>query len=178
VAAPLPTEGVIALYMKDLTAPNKQLLSVRAESIPTELRVRPQWVMWQAVGEKPDKVPYSARTGRKASSTDLMTWSTFEEAMEAHKQGTYDGVGFVFSSGDPYTGVDLDSCVNENGEIALWALEIVRYLDSYTEFSATGTGLHIIVRGDVPNRRKGNVEVYSSKRFFTVTGHVVEVGGD
>jgi len=30
----------------------------------------------------------------------------------------------------------------------------------------------------VPNRRKGNIEVYSSKRFFTVTGHVVEVSGD
>jgi putative DNA primase/helicase len=84
----------------------------------------------------------------------------------------------VFSSGDPYTGIDLDNCVDEDGEIALWALEIARYLDSYTELSATATGLHIIVRGDVPNRRKGNVEVYSSKRFFTVTGHVVEVGGD
>ncbi len=68
--------------------------------------------------------------------------------------------------------------MDENGEIALWAFEIARYLDSYTELSATGTGLHIIVRGDVPNRRKGDVEVYSSKRFFTVTGHIVEVGGD
>jgi primase-polymerase (primpol)-like protein len=68
--------------------------------------------------------------------------------------------------------------MDEDGEIAPWALEIVRYLDSYTELSATATGLHIIARGDVPNRRKGDVEVYSSKRFFTVTGHVVEVGGD
>lgn len=87
-------------------------------------------------------------------------------------------MGFVFSSADPYTGIDLDNCVDEDGEIAAWALEIVRYFDSYTELSATGTGLHIIVRGDVPNRRKGNVEGYSSKRFFTVTGHVVEVSGD
>jgi putative DNA primase/helicase len=55
---------------------------------------------------------------------------------------------------------------------------MARYFDSYTELSATGTGLHIIVRGNVPNRRKGEVEVYSSKRFFTVTGHVVEVSGD
>jgi len=154
------------------------LLSVKVESIPEELRVRPQWVVWKAVGEKPDKVPYSARTARKASSTDLMTWSTFEEALEAYEDGEYAGLGFVFSSGDPYTGVDLDNCVDEDGEIALWALEIACYLDSYTELSATATGLHIIVRGDVPNRRKGDVEVYSSKRFFTVTGHVVEVAGD
>jgi putative DNA primase/helicase len=178
VAAPPLTEGVIALYMKEQVAPNKRLLMVKVEGIPEELRVRPQWVVWRAVGDKPDKVPYSARTGRKASSTDLLTWSTFEEALEAYEHGDYAGLGFVFSSADPYTGIDLDNCVDEDGEIALWAMEIVRYFDSYTELSATGSGLHIIVRGEVPNRRKDEVEVYSSKRFFTVTGHVVEVDGD
>jgi putative DNA primase/helicase len=166
------------LYMKEQTATDKKILPVRTENIPEELKVRPQWVVWHAVGQKPDKVPHAARTGRRASSTNLMTWTTFEEASEAYEHGEYTGVGFMFSSGDPYTGIDLDNCVNEDGEIAGWALEIARYLDSYTELSATGTGLHIIVRGDVPNRRKGAVEVYSSKRFFVVTGHVVEVGGD
>lgn len=167
------------MYTKEHTAPNKRLLSVKAESIPEELRVRPQWVVWKAVGDKPDKVPYSARTGRRASSTDLLTWGTFEEALEAYENGEYAGLGFVFSTGDPYTGVDLDDCVGaQTGEIALWALEIAHYFDSYTELSATATGLHIIVRGEAPNRRKGKVEVYSSKRFFTVTGHVVEVAGD
>jgi putative DNA primase/helicase len=166
------------LYMKEQTAPNKRLLLVKVEGVPEELRVRPQWVVWKAVGDKPDKVPYSARSGRRASSTDLLTWSTFQEALEAYENGEYDGLGFVFSSADPYTGIDLDNCVDENGEIAGWALEIVRYFDSYTERSATGTGLHVIVRGDLPNRRKGDVEVYSLKRFFTVTGHVVEASGD
>jgi putative DNA primase/helicase len=157
---------------------NKRILPIRMENIPEVLKIRPQWVVWRAVGEKPDKVPYSARTGRKASSTDLMTWSTFEEAVEVYEQDDYAGLGFVFSSGDPYTGVDLDGCVDENDQIVPWALEIARYLDGYTELSATGSGLHIIVRGDVPNRRKGDIEVYSSKRFFTVTGHVVEVASD
>jgi putative DNA primase/helicase len=166
------------LYTKEQTVPNMRLLSVRAESIPSELIIRPQWVVWKAVGDKPDKVPYSVTTGCKASSTDLLTWATFQEALEAYQNGEYAGLGFVFSSADPYTGIDLDNCVGGDGEIALWALEIARYFDSYTELSATGTGLHIIVRGNVPNRRKGEVEVYSSKRFFTVTGHVVEVSGD
>ena len=179
MAAPPPTEGVMTFYMKEQTAPNKQPLSVKAENIPEELKVRPQWVVWKAVGEKPDKVPYSARTGRKASSTDLMTWSTFEEAQGAYKSGVYAGVGFVFSSGDPFAGVDLDRCVDpKTGEVAVWAREIARYFDSYTELSASGTGIHIIVKGEMPNRRKDEVEVYSSKRFFTVTGHVLEVDGD
>jgi primase-polymerase (primpol)-like protein len=154
------------------------ILPVKTEHIPEEMKARPQWVVWKAIGEKPEKVPYSARTGCKASSTDCMTWSTFEEALEAYEKGEYAGLGFMFSSGDPYTGVDLDNCVNEGGQIAGWALEIVRYLDSYTEFSATGTGIHIIVKGEVPNRRKGDIEVYSSKRFFVMTGHIVGVGGD
>jgi putative DNA primase/helicase len=159
---------------------NKRILPVKTENIPEELKVRPQWVNWKYAwdGKKWTKHPYSPRTGRKASSTDLLTWSTFEEAVEAYEHGRFAGLGFVFCSGDPYTGVDLDDCVDENGEIAGRALEIARYLDSYTELSASGSGLHIIVCGDVPNRRKGDIEVYSSKRFFTVTGHVVEVVGD
>jgi putative DNA primase/helicase len=166
------------LYTKEQEATGKKILPVLVENIPEELKFRPQWVVWKAEGEKPDKVPYSAKTGRKASSTNLLTWSTFQEALEAYEDGDYSGVGFMFCSGDRYAGIDLDGCVDENGEIAVWALEIVRYFDSYTELSATGHGLHVIVRGDVPNRRKDDVEVYSSKRFFTVTGHVVEVGGD
>ena len=157
---------------------NKPILPVTVENIPEELGIRPQWVVWKAVGEKPDKVPYSARSGRRASSTDLLTWATLQEALKAYENGDYAGLGFVFSGADPYTGIDLDNCVGGDGEIALWALEIVRYFNSYTELSATGSGLHIIVRGNVPNRRKDEVEVYSSKRFFTVTGHVVGVSGD
>jgi putative DNA primase/helicase len=167
----------MTLYMKDQAVTNEQLLPVNAESIPEELRIRPQWVVWKAVGGKPDKVPYSSKTGRKASSTDLMTWSTFEEALKAYKGDGYAGVGFVFSSGDPFSGIDLDGCVDPHtGHVAAWAMEIIRYFDSYTELSATGTGLHIIVKGlQVPNRRKDKIEVYSSKRFFTLTGHELEV---
>jgi len=168
----------MTVYMKEQAAPNERLLPVKAERIPEELRVRPQWVVWKAVGDKQDKVPYSPRNDRRASSTELLTWGTFDAALKAYENGEYAGVGFVFSTGDPYTGIDLDNCVDDSGDIALWALEVVRYFDSYTELSATGTGLHIIVRGNLPNRRKGDVEVYSSKRFFTVTGHVVEVGDD
>ncbi len=168
----------MTLYIKEQNATDKKMLPLKPENIPDELKSRPQWVVWKAVGEKADKVPFSVRTGRRASSTDLMTWSTFEEALEVYEDGEYAGLGFVFSSADPYTGIDLDNCVNESGKIAGWALEIVHHFDSYTELSCTASGLHIIVRGDVPNRRKGDLESYSSKRFFTVTGHIVEVGGD
>ncbi len=113
-------EGVMTLYMKEQKVIDKKILPVKPENIPNELKMRPQWVVWQAEGEKPDKVPYSARTGRKAPSTDLMTWGTFEEAAEAYENGEYAGLGFVFSSGEPYTGIDLDSsCGRERRDSAL-----------------------------------------------------------
>ena len=173
----------MTLYTKVQKAPDKKILPLKSENIPDELKVRPQWVVWKAIwraqSERLDKVPYSAESDRKASSTDLLTWSTFENACEALKDGEYSGLGFVFSSGDPYTGIDLDHCVErETGEIRQWALEIIQYFDSYTELSATATGLHIIIKGEVPNRRKAEIEVYSSKRFFTMSGHVLGAGGD
>lgn len=51
-------------------------------------------------------------------------------------------------------------------------MEIVRKLDSYAEYSPSGTGVHIICRGQLPasGRRRGSVEMYGHARFFTVTG--------
>ena len=157
------------------TAP--EALEVLPEGIPGELKKRPQWVCWRyALDSKGrwTKHPYNPRTGRKASSTDLMTWSRFETVFEAYESGAggYDGVGFVFCSGDPYTGVDLDGCRNpESGEVEAWAAEIVALLDSYTEVSVSGKGLHVIVKGKAPAPLKlPYIEMYSIERFFTMTG--------
>lgn len=155
-------------------------LPVRVEGIPCELKARPQWVNWKRErrGDKVTKVPYTPDTGRKASSTDLMTWGTFEQALDVLED--YDGVGFVFCSADPYTGIDLDHCRDpETGQIEPWAQEIVKALASYSEVSPNGEGCHIIVKGKVPrNGRRGEVEMYSSDRFFTVTGYVLGGDGD
>lgn len=135
------------------------------ENIPEELRQRPQWVVHK------EKVPYIAGGVGRASSTDSLTWRTFEEAVQALRTGRYDGIGFVFSSGDPFAGVDLDKCRDpETGELEEWAEKIVAAFGGYSEASPSGTGVHIIVRGKAPNKKRGRIEAYSSERFFTVTG--------
>jgi hypothetical protein len=83
----------------------------------------------------------------------------------------------MFSADDPYTGVDLDKCrVPETGTIEPWAQESITALNSYTEISPSGTGLHIIVQGQLPpgRRRKGQTEVYDSDPYFTMTGEHLE----
>ncbi len=146
------------------------------ENIPEELRRRPQWVVWKL--EKRDgkltKMPYIAGGVGKASSTDSLTWRSFEEAVQALETGRYNGIGFVFSSGDPYAGVDLDGCRDpETGEIEDWAAQIVASFGGYAEASPSGTGVHIIVRGKAPNTKRGKVEAYSSERYFTMTGRAL-----
>src|SRR5215203_5439702 len=138
------------------------------ENIPEELRQRPQWVVHK------EKVPYIAGGVGRASSTDSLTWRTFEEAVQALRTGRYDGIGFVFSSGDPFAGIDLDKCRDpETGELEEWAEKIVEDFGGYTEVSQSGTGVHIIIKGKAPNKKRGKVEAYSSERFFAMTGRVL-----
>lgn len=47
------------------------------------------------------------------------------------------------------------------------------------ELSPSGTGLHAIVRGQLPGpgRRRGQVEIYDRARFFTITGRALSAPG-
>jgi putative DNA primase/helicase len=146
------------------------------ENIPEEMRQRPQWLVWKLEERdgKLTKVPYIAGGVGKADTTDLMTWRTFEEAVQALETGRYNGVGFVFCSGDHYSGIDLDGCRNsETGELEDWAADIVASFGGYAEVSQSGTGVHIIVKGKAPNTKRGQVEAYSIERFFAMTGRVL-----
>lgn len=142
-----------------------------------ELSARAQWVVWRREPRdgKPTKVPYNARTGALASSTDRATWSTYEEARGRAWQ--FDGVGYVLSADDPYVGIDLDHCRDAaSGELAEWARIIVDSLASYTEVSPSNEGLRVFVRAALPphGRRKGALEMYAQARFLTITGaHLV-----
>src|SRR5262245_12947903 len=76
-------------------------------AFPRELCALPQWVVWKRVTKegatKPTKIPYAARTGHPAVTTDPDTWATFDEAVAALAANeTYTGIGFVFTEADPY----------------------------------------------------------------------------
>lgn len=146
-------------------------------NIPAALTARPAWVVWRY--ENGTKVPYSAKTGHKASSTKESTWTTFDVAVKVAATRDFDGVGFVFSPDDPFTGIDLDDCRDDGGAIAEWAADIVESMNSYTEISPSGHGLKIWVEGSVPSAVKqpyqtGKIEIYSTARYFTVTGQHLE----
>lgn len=153
-------------------------------AIPQELKGYKNWVCWQAYPDPKShsgisKKPINPKTGGLAQSNNPDTWSDFETAVR--QSGKYSGIGFMFSN-SPFFGVDLDDMPNDiedyqNGGADNIISEFVNTLQSYTEFSQSKTGVHIICKGTLPEGRRkakndsGGFEMYENGRFFVVTGN-------
>ena len=127
------------------------------------------------------KVPYHPETGQGAKSNDPRSFVPFDTAMKATD---YDGIGIGIFNG--ICAIDLDGCVTDSGYYTETAAEIVHLMHSYTEFSPSGNGLHILFRADgfqydakrfyIMNHQAG-IEVYvagATNKYVTVTGKVCE----
>lgn len=142
-------------------------------AVPEQLADLRRWLVWRAEERngKLSKIPYRADGHGKASSTDSSSWSDLPTALAAVE--SFDGLGIAL--GDGLAGVDLDRCVVDD-RIAPWAQEIIDALDSYAEFSPSGSGVHVLILGELTRDRHrrdlgdGHIEVYSQGRYFTFTG--------
>ena len=139
------------------------------DNIPEELRYTPKWCI-----AGPDKAPYST-SGHRASVTNPATWADFySAATTAATWGADAGVGFVLSEEDPFTCIDLDvkPHTTQEGLDRYW--QIIQYFNSYTEFSRSGKGIHIWIKGNVGlGARREGVEVYSQARYIICTGNPI-----
>lgn len=142
---------------------------------------RDQWIVWCDEDQRrAPRNPYHPES--YASVADSDTWATYEKAIHAiktHREAT--GLGFVFCEDDPFVGLDLDD-VADRGELDAWVWEIVDRFSTYTEWSPSETGVHLIGRdeqGVVQRASKSNhLEIYPSSRFFTMTGDQLAVSCD
>jgi hypothetical protein len=130
---------------------------------------------------KTDKPPYRVASGLpaiKADKTNRENWATFEEAWGAYERGDVDAIGFVVSKDDPLFIVDFDGVIDrDTGEINPAAAEVIHALDSYTELSCSGTGVHVVGHGTKPeyagcksNKLGFDLEIYDNARFVVMTG--------
>ncbi len=124
---------------------------------------------------KTTKVPINPVSGKPAKSNDSSTWDSFETAYKSYLHNGYCGIGYVLSDGDPFIGWDFDDCRDiKTNKISPSVKCHIDLLNSYTEISPSGTGLHTIVKANIlpsGGRKKGNIEVYQSGRYLTITGH-------
>jgi len=110
---------------------------------------------------------------------------TFEEAMELvhksrQKYGKDDGLSGVMVALDAPEAsdiavIDVDDCVNDNGQLNTLASELVEDLDTeFWEISPSVGGLHCWIidsRGTTSEyKEKGAIECYSENRCVTFTG--------
>lgn len=135
---------------------------------------REQWICWKygkVQNGKQTKLPICPINGKSAKTNDPKDWTDFNTAFEMMFNWKYDGIGYVFTDDDGLVGIDLDHCI-DNDE----AKKVINEFSSYTEYSPSDDGVHIIVEGDLPdwsknkNTQKG-FEVYEKDRFFTFTGY-------
>lgn len=124
--------------------------------------------------DKPAKMPYNPKTGGKAMSNTPSTWSNFDVACKSVDKYGFDGIG-VMAGTSKVICIDIDHCIDENGDVGAMARDIVDTLNSYCELSPSGNGLHILAFGEIPMSKKySDLEVYNKARFLTLTGHTFE----
>jgi putative DNA primase/helicase len=139
------------------------------------LKEQRRWVLWrlETVHGKQTKIPYQP-SGRKAMANNRATWHTYAECAALVSQ--YSGIGLVL--GDGVWGVDIDGCCDAvSGKFTAESREIVIVLDSYGEYSPSGTGCHVLGLGQLPGPgiKKPHagckaVEVKADGYYFTFSG--------
>lgn len=145
-----------------------------------EIKKLPVWLLWKKVkkGANFTKVPYK-KDGTYAATDNPETWETFPTLEPLIDSGKFSGIGIVFEKSAGIIGIDLDHCVTD-GEIDDDFLQLIKKAKTYTEYSPSKTGIHLLFRTTeiinlVRNKytfdkstRKA-VEAYSWGRFFTFT---------
>jgi hypothetical protein len=159
---------------------------VQANNIPRRLRRLKRWLLWcyESVAIRWAKVPYGPN-GYRLKWKDPKNLLTFKEALAAYRRNSsFDGVGFVFFEEDGNTGVDWDSCIDDEGNIESWAQEdLDQFAQTYIEITPSKKGFHALCLGTTPRsgakkwkqagkEKDPGVEIYSKDRWFAVTGYM------
>jgi len=151
--------------------------------IPSELKFKALWCGWKKT-EK-GKEPFDLRTDAHAKSNDPSTFCGYGTLLKNIQRYLLDdsktsGIGLGIFNG--YSAIDIDHCVDENGNISEMALDIITYCNSYTEYSPSKTGIRIIFKTDILidkeiyyiHNSNNNLEIYISgntNKFVTITGN-------
>jgi ssDNA-binding Zn-finger/Zn-ribbon topoisomerase 1 len=129
---------------------------------------------WNPTKEKWDKPPARPVDGRAASVTNKADWTDLAAAIAAVKRYRLAGIGVVLEQGCGVVGIDLDKCRDPlTAAIEPWAQAIIDRFRSYWEPSASGTGIRIFIRAQLPpgRRRTGQIEMYDDGRYLTINGN-------
>lgn len=159
-------------------------------NLPPQLQRESLFCCWryEERNGKSTKVPYNPRTGGRAQSTNPATFAPLAEALAALERQQLDGIGVgIFGS---LGAIDIDHCIDENGELSAMALDVMELMQGYTEKSPSGHGLRILFNATgfqydktrfYINNQKAGLEIYiagCTQKYVTVTGDTLTPGLD
>jgi primase-polymerase (primpol)-like protein len=154
------------------------------EMFPLHLQQFKQWTCWflsepNARGKR-KKLAVKPSNQLRINPTTIeytnpSNWADLETAVSCWRSNPHVilGVGFMFSGQDRVLLVDLDDSV-KNGVVEPHIWDMVTLLDTYTELSQSGNGLHLMLTADWYSghvqSRPFKLEVYGAPRWVAFTG--------
>ena len=153
--------------------------AVLDKALPQEMKDKPNWVIVRLRDNpekgRPDKFLIDCHTGKFAESDNPNTWSDYETACKYASENGGVTLAYALDGSDGLACIDLDGCVDENGEYSELAKEVLEKCGkTYIETSVSGKGLHIFgtTKGmDVRTFSKdGDMEFYRDTHFIAMTG--------
>lgn len=158
-------------------------LKPRFTRVPLELQRAFKWAVWRAEPRKNqygkfNKAPRSPSDGRYLKVNNPDSFSDFEACRSACEKNGYTGVGLLLEGKD-WIGVDIDNFTTmssaDKGPILNW-IKTALEKGAYVERSPSGSGIRAIFKGAFSGRGRkvGDLEIYQTGRFLTITGHAIE----
>lgn len=142
----------------------------------------PQFVIYKVRPKengKSDKLPLDPETLEPAGITNTKIWLTLDAAAQiVQALGKPYGLGFALTIHDPFFFVDIDSCLQGNGQWSPLAQELLAlFAGAGVEVSQSGRGLHIIAKAHAPEGHRcrnekeyPGLELYTEGRLIALTG--------
>lgn len=152
-------------------------------NIPESLKAKKQWCVWRLEPSKKrpgkfDKAPYQVRNINKHCANNRPNeWASYEDAVSCCIKFGFNGLMFAITDNDHIVFIDIDHAVGSNDNMSVFAENIIElFNDTYSEYSQSGKGFHILAKGSIPHGFKNDgcgLEMYSGGRFVCLTGNAI-----
>ena len=133
------------------------------------------------VTKKGDKKPFDPIKGYYISAVD--PFYPIEEIVDAGIE-KYETLGL--KAGNGLSIIDIDDCISSSGVITDFAMDVINYMQSYTELSPSGKGIRILFTTDTPfdikthktKNSKIGMEYYDAHDQETRGGRMCRLSGN
>lgn len=157
--------------------------------VPECMRDSKRWIRWY---EDTDQSNSYGKHGKKpyCKWQDPENWETLDEVFAKNNvrvseaNGRNNGVGFVLGEELHLVVIDIDNVDITSKNFDPFVKQVIEELDSYTEASVSHRGIHIVIRGKIPEKLSNKssftcrnetgsheFEIYSKDRWIAITGH-------